>query len=129
MKFPGNPLTAIETGAVLDLRARLAISLLQAPLAAELAKFIYAGADATPAPTGAARNLANELLDITEALMDAAETRSLVEPLPDEDAPLSQVVQNHIARSAYANFLGQKMMNDIAQAHMPKVAMPRPGMN
>lgn len=98
-KYPANPLSAIENGCLLDLRAKLAIEFLKtSDLVADLG--------VTP------RDAAVRTLDIAEALLEEAYTRDLVHVLPP-NGEISEAVKFHIERSIraqiYQNTAGQKI--------------------
>jgi hypothetical protein len=135
MKYPANPLTSFDNGCLMDLRARMAINLLTSPAGGEIvnnltntlfANWAARDTNLTDAEmTGPIGELtAKMVFAICENFMAEGERRGLIQPLPDENEPLSEELQAHLARHAYAQFLGSKMLQDIAQAHAPKVARP-----
>lgn len=129
MKYPANPLTSFDNGCLMDLRARMAVNLLTSPAGAEIVKHIVPLATDGPEWSGnIGRTVSMVVYAICENFMAEGERRGLIQPLPDENEPLSEELQAHLARHAYAQFLGSKMLQDIAQAHAPKVARPA-GMN
>lgn len=119
IKYPSNPLTAIENGCLLDLRVKLAVEFLKGDGITAL------DFDDKVDP---ARAHAVYALDLATALLQVAEERELVSPLPETDE-LTGSVRRHVGRNGRAaleqNHAAQRIKRESGSPI--RVAMPMPG--
>jgi hypothetical protein len=86
--YPANPANSFDTGAMLDLRVRIAFDLLKSPMYEGVCLKAASMEELEKQP----EVLARHALDTASALIALSEERDLVRPLPmdDPDSPLSK---------------------------------------
>lgn len=114
MKYPSNALEGFGSGALLDLRVRLACDFLKAPL------FTNVHSDAAEARTRAAE-MAGWALDLAAEVLSQAEARGWVAPLPDDDGELDPVLRAQARRTASYQALQQMEAQKFVQDEQGRV--------
>jgi hypothetical protein len=121
MAYPSNVLEGFGTGALLDLRVRLAMDLLRtSPMFTNFLP-LSSGESLEQAPG----MLAVLALDVATALLAVSEARGLVEPLPDDDG-LNRQLRLQAARTARYSVWQQLAGARVAAEEQPRVG-PVPG--
>lgn len=122
MEFPAPLLTAINDGAHMDLRVKLAIQLAASMGFAVVAdKAIEARIDGEVASHKQfAGQFAHLALDIAGAIVQQAQARGWLESLPVSDE-LSEADIAHIKRSAQAQVVNQLHLQEVAERMAPAV--------
>lgn len=104
-KYFGDVLASFQNGLMLDLRVRLAVDMLKAPIMQTIAGN----------PNHSAKSLAAFALDLSTALLELAEERELTKELPD-DTGLNAGMRHHLERNAraqvFSQVVGQKLMQE-----------------
>lgn len=116
----GNVLNSFETGAQLDLRARLAVEFVKSGTLVHLQTTMSALTPESGAATLAAK-IASFALDLASELIDQSRQRGLIKDLPQDDG-LNLAVRTQIRRNARAQIYQQVATQDIAPEEMPHVA-------
>jgi hypothetical protein len=116
MKYPSNVLEGFGTGALLDLRVRLAVDFLKSPM--------FTHTDRIHGPD-AAHVLAVFALDVAAELLAVSESRGLVEPLPDDDG-LNRQLRLQAARTARYSVWQQLAGARVAAEEQPRVGPAGP---
>lgn len=121
--YPNNILESFGTGALLDLRVRMAISILNTSP-------IFTGASSEKLDSGFtgkewAKAITTLALDLATELMAESERRGLVEPLPDSDE-IGDQLRKQAKRSASYNALMQIEGNKFIQAEQSRLSPPFP---
>lgn len=114
MKYPSNPLTAMDQGCMLDLRVKLAVDILKSPMF-------------TTAITESPAQIASTALDIATELLSLGEERGLVAPLPDH-SELTAVLKRHIERSVRAQLFQQQCGQRFSREDGAITVVPSGGM-
>jgi hypothetical protein len=116
MAYPSNVLEGFGTGALLDLRVRLAMDLLRtSPMFTNFLP-LSSGESLEQAPG----MLAVLALDVATALLAVSEARGLVEPLPDDDG-LNRQLRLQAARTARYSVWQQLAGARVAAEEQPRV--------
>jgi hypothetical protein len=116
MAYPSNVLEGFGTGALLDLRVRLAMDLLRtSPMFTNFLP-LSSGESLEQAPG----MLAVLALDVATALLAVSEARGLVEPLPDDDG-LNRQLRLQAARTARYSVWQQLAGARVASEEQPRV--------
>lgn len=115
-KYPHNVLEAFGTGAILDLRVRLAVNWIQhSPAVAEVAKAVVLGTPAHQSNDIPAW-IAHFALELADQLLEQGAERGWVEGLPDpKDTKLDDQLRAQAMRTARYNVLQQILGNKAAQ--------------
>lgn len=121
MDYPSLHITAAQEGALLDMRARLAIQLAASlGFAALVDRHVNDSAD--PAAT-----YAKMALDTADEIVLQAEQRGWVTPLTRLDETLPPTDVQHVQRSSRASVIQQMHQQEVAQELMPRVGPVRGG--
>lgn len=85
-KYPGDPVASFQTGAMIDLRARIALDLLKTPLYADLVKLAATNEELQRQPGV----IVGHVLELSGVFVAECERRGWVEPLPMDVADQEQ---------------------------------------
>jgi hypothetical protein len=113
MKFPPNQLSAFETGALMSLKARMALELLKAPMFEGFALQACLGANGPEQAATIALAIAGSLLEQGQASGDITE-------IPEGD-DLNNATRDHIARNMRAQAVQQVNGQRIMEQEAPRV--------
>jgi hypothetical protein len=109
----GSATQNFENGVIMDLRVKMAVDFLKTG--------DFAGMHASDA--------ANKALDLADALLDAADARGLLLPLPDDNslnAPLRRQLERNCRMQAFQQNAMQRIAVEEAPRVMPGVPMAPP---
>lgn len=120
VKYPQHPIDGFQNGALLDLRVRMSINLLQSRLFEGVgAKMVSSELLQAPSYDTVAR----VALSIADSLLNQAAARGWVSPLPVDDGKLSAAEREHASRTGSFGVLqqiaGQRFARDEAAGVIP----------
>lgn len=119
VKYPHNPLEGFANGCLLDLRVRMALQILtHSPMYAIV----------SPPPPEHSEIVATHALDVATALLALAESRGLVDPIPDDDGELSPALRAQARRTGSFTILQQVEAQKFAQREADQVIPAAPRM-
>jgi hypothetical protein len=136
MKYPLNPLNAINTGAQIDLRLQLAMGLMASPnfcndmlecFEYEAAQAAQAGSNGSPAAPdpaahrrAAAHHVALTAMTLAKVVVELAEQEGWIQPLPTEE-DISDELATHVKQQAGAQVLSQLHGQELMRQAQPSV--------
>lgn len=121
IKYPNNILESFGTGALLDLRVRMAIGFLNTSPIFSNVQHSRSEEELDRLP----KQCALMALDLATELMAEAERRGLVEPIPESDE-IGDQLRKQAKRSASYNALMQIEGNKFIQAEQSRLSSPFP---
>jgi len=107
----GNVISSFETGAQLDLRARLAVEFVKAGMLVQHGE----------GPMLSPQEIAVRAVETARELIEAFVARGLIKDLPEDDE-LNRAMRTQIRRNARAQVYSQVSAQAIANEEMPHVA-------
>lgn len=117
LELPSNPLTAYDTGGILDFRFRLAMELLKS---GPFAQCLKDGVPYAQVETRL-RNIALEACDLAAEMVTCGIARGWIKPLPPDD-DLDERTRTQLRRNTRAGVYGQIVAQEIGQQEAPRVA-------
>ena len=115
-RYFGDVIGSYQNGIQLDVRVKMAVDFIKAPICEVFAKF----------PNHTPEHVAIYALDVACALLAEAGKRGLTAPMPDTDE-LSGPMRKHIRRQVRAQVVGQIAGQAFAAEESPKVAVAGAG--